>query len=161
MKLRPYKPEDAKTILSWSADEKAFYRWCAGVIGDYPATEKDFAFVENLTAFTACDESEVTGFFTFRKPDPARNTLRIGFVIVDPTKRGQGLGKEMLRLALKYAFEECEADEVSLGVFENNEPAYYCYKAAGFEEVILDEVESYKVLGEEWKCIEMRIRKPE
>lgn len=66
----------------------------------------------------------------------------------------------MLSLALKYAFEEYKADEVSLGVFENNEPAYYCYKAAGFEEVVLDEVESYKVLGEEWKCIEMRIRNP-
>ena len=160
MKLRPYSKEDAKTILSWSADERAFYKWCAGVIGDYPATEKEFAFVENLIAFTAYDESGIVGFFTMRQPDLSKNILRAGFVIVDPMKRGQGLGKKMLSLALKYAFEEYKADEVSLGVFENNEPAYYCYKAAGFEEVILDEVESYKVLGEEWKCIEMRIRNP-
>ena len=158
MKLRPYSKEDAKTILSWSADERAFYMWCAGVIGDYPATEKEFAFVENMTAFTAYDESGIVGFFTMRQPDPSKNVLRAGFVIVDPTKRGQGLGKKMLSLALKYAFEEYKADEVSLGVFENNEPAYYCYKAAGFEEVVLDEVESYKVLGEEWKCIEMRVK---
>ena len=69
MKLRPYSKEDAKTILSWSADERAFYKWCAGVIGDYPATEKEFAFVENLIAFTAYDESGIVGFFTMRQPD--------------------------------------------------------------------------------------------
>ena len=158
MKLRAYSREDAKTILSWSSDERAFYKWCAGIIGDYPATEKEFAFVENMTAFTAYDESGIVGFFTMRKPDETKNILRVGFVIVDPAKRGQGLGKKMLLLALEYAFKERNADEVSLGVFENNEPAYYCYKTAGFEEVILDETETYTVLGEEWKCIEMRVK---
>ena len=37
--IRPYKPEDAATILSWCRDEKAFYKWSAGVLGDYPLTE--------------------------------------------------------------------------------------------------------------------------
>ena len=51
------------------------------------------------------------------------------------------------------------AKKVSLGVFENNEPAYYCYKAVGFREVILEETETYEVLGEEWKCREMIIER--
>ena len=62
-------------------------------------------------------------------------------------------------LALKYAFEIYGANRVSLGVFENNKSAYYCYKAAGFEDVILDETETYQVLNEEWKCIEMAIER--
>ena len=33
--LRPYKKEDADTILSWSKDEKAFYQW-SGKISYYP-----------------------------------------------------------------------------------------------------------------------------
>ena len=41
---------------------------------------------------------------------------------------------------------------VSLGVFENNESAYYCYKAIGFEDVSQDEIEKYTVMGEEWNC---------
>ena len=65
----------------------------------------------------------------------------------------------MLKLALKYAFEIYGANRVSLGVFENNKSAYYCYKAAGFEDVILDETETYQVLNEEWKCIEMAIER--
>ena len=47
--------------------------------------------------------------------------------------------------------------KASLGVFENNLPAYYCYKAVGFKDVVLDTTEKYYVLGDEWKCKEMAI----
>jgi hypothetical protein len=36
LRLRPYKIEDAYTIISWSKDEKAFYQWSAEVMGEYP-----------------------------------------------------------------------------------------------------------------------------
>ena len=36
--LRPYKKEDADTILSWSKDGKDFYQWGAGIMGNYPIT---------------------------------------------------------------------------------------------------------------------------
>lgn len=58
---------------------------------------------------------------------------------------------------LKYAFEIYGAKRASLGVFEDNLPAYSCYKAVGFQEVVLDTTETYHVLGEEWKCKEMAI----
>ncbi|MGN9075701.1 GNAT family N-acetyltransferase [Lachnospiraceae bacterium HCP1S3_B8] len=41
-------------------------------------------------------------------------------VIVDSEKRGQGYGKNMLKLGLKYAKEIFGANKVSLGVFEKN-----------------------------------------
>lgn len=63
----------------------------------------------------------------------------------------------MLRLGLKYAFEIYGAKKASLGVFENNLPAYYCYKAVGFRDVVPDAIEKYHVLGEEWKCKELVI----
>lgn len=154
MRIRKYTSTDAATILSWTRDEKAFYQWSAGVLGTYPITEEDFAFVENLDAFTAYDDDGIVGFFTLRKPGE-ENILRIGFVIVDPDKRGKGYGKQMMKLALEYAFGQRGAEAVSLGVFENNLPAYYCYKAAGFEDVVLDETETYEVLGETWNCREM------
>lgn len=44
------------------------------------------------------------------------------------------------------------------GVFENNESAYYCYKAIGFEDVSQNEVEKYNVMGEEWNCLELEIK---
>ena len=61
----------------------------------------------------------------------------------------------MLKLGLKYAFEVYGAKKVSLGVFENNNSAYHCYKACGFRDIVPTKTESYKILDEEWKCREM------
>lgn len=159
LRLRPYKKEDANTIISWNQDERAFYQWSAGVMGAYPITQKEFGFVDSLMAFSVFDEEKMIGFFTFRNPEGKMDELRIGFIIIDPVHRGCGKGKEMIRLALDYAFEVYGAKRVSLGVFENNEPAYYCYKAAGFKDIIADETETYIVLNEEWRCKEMIIEK--
>ena len=41
----------------------------------------------------------------------------------------------MIQMAIRYAFDMLQAEKVTLGVFENNPSAYYCYKAAGFEEI--------------------------
>lgn len=159
LRLRPYKIEDADTIITWSKDERVFYQWSAGIMGEYPLTQEKFRFVESLMAFSAFDENEIVGFFTLRNPGGVIDELRMGFVIVDPSQRGRGKGKEMLELGLRYAFDVYGAKKVSLGVFENNEQAYYCYKAAGFKDVILDEIETYKILDEEWKCAEMAIER--
>ena len=157
LRLRPYQASDAKTILSWTNDETAFYKWTAGILGDYPLTEKQFNKVNELMAFTAIDDNEIVGFFTMRRPTESFDELRFGFVIVDSEKRGKGYGKRMLQLGLKYAKEIYGTDKVSLGVFENNESAYHCYKAVGFHEMILDTTEKYRVLGEEWNCAELEI----
>ena len=155
LKIRPYKSTDAETMLSWCSDAKSFYQWSAGILGNFPITPNEFKFVESLIPFTAFDETGIVGFFTLRQPQGSTNELRFGFVIVDPTLRGKGYGKSMLQLGLKLVFETYGAKRASLGVFENNLPAYHCYKAVGFKDVILDKVETYNVLGEEWKCKEL------
>ena len=63
----------------------------------------------------------------------------------------------MLQLGLKFAFEMYGAKKASLGVFENNLPAYYCYKAVGFSDVVPDKKKKYCILGEEWKVKELII----
>lgn len=108
-------------------------------------------------AFTAIEDDKTVGFFTMRRPPESFDELRFGFIVVDPSKRGKGYGKRMLQLGLKFAFEIYGAKKVSLSVFENNESAYFCYKAVGFNDVILDKTETYYVLGEEWKCKELMI----
>ena len=157
IRIRPYKALDADTILSWCQDERAFYQWTAGVFGDFPITQKEFSFVESLMPFTAFDEKGIVGFFTLRNPNESLDELRFGFVIVNPDKRGQGYGKAMLKLGIKFAFDIYGAKRASLGVFENNPSAYYCYKAVGFDDVVLDTTEAYCVLGEEWKCKELML----
>ena len=158
LRLRPYKKDDAETIMSWIKDEKVFYKWTAGILEEYPISVEQFNAVSNLMAFTAIDDNEIIGFFTMRRPNEFFEELRFGFVIVDSEKRGQGYGKKMLELGLKYAKEIFGANKVSLGVFENNKPAYFCYKATGFEDVSQDENEKYTVMGEEWNCLELEMK---
>lgn len=158
LRLRPYNEKDTEIILSWSKDEIAFYKWSAGVLGEYPISKEQFGFFNKLMPFTAINDDEVIGFFTIRRPSENFDELRFGFVVVDPQKRGQGYGKRMLQLGIKFAKEIFGAKKVSLGVFENNESAYYCYKAVGFQDIVLEKTEKYTVLGEEWKCLELEMK---
>jgi len=168
LRLRPYKSCDAKYIVNWIKDEVSFRKWCADRYDSYPITANDmnshynaFAEADNFYEMTAFDESGVVGHLIMRFTDDEKHILRFGFVIVDNKKRGKGYGKEMLLLALEYAFEILKVQKVTLGVFENNKPAYYCYKAVGFKEVNYDSAEYFHVLGEQWKCVELEATRQE
>ena len=104
IRIRPYKAADADEILSWCRNEKAFYQWTAGILGNFPITQKEFSFVESLMPFTAFDETGIIGFFTLRNPGNTLDELRFGFVIVNPNIRGKGYGKTMMQQGVKFAF---------------------------------------------------------
>ena len=99
------------------------------------------------------------GHLIMRFTDAEKSTLRFGFVIVDDSKRGMGYGKQMLELALGFAFDILKVQKVTLGVLENNPGAYYCYQAAGFRDVPTDEPEYYHLMGQKVKCLELEIKK--
>lgn len=157
IKLRPYKDTDASIILSWCQSEEDFYKWTAGVLGNYPITEQAFHFVHSLFPFTAFDEDGIVGFFTLRELHDTNDELRIGFVIINPEKRRKGYGKAMLQLGLTFVFQIYGASRASLGVFENNPSAYYCYKSIGFQDVHPNDVETYHIMQEDWHCLELEI----
>ena len=92
LRLRPYNKNDAEIIMSWIKDERAFYKWTAGVLGEYPISDEQFNTVSNLMAFTAIDDNDVVGFFTMRRPNEFFNEFRFGFVIVVWFFGGGGFG---------------------------------------------------------------------
>ena len=160
--LRPYQPSDATVITSWLKSEYLMRQWCADRYERYPVTPEDmnryyerYIDGQHSRALTMVDGSDIVGYITLRIPadDPAEQ--RLGFVIVDDSKRGRGLGKALVSMAVRYAFEMLRAMKVSLSVFENNTSAIHCYEAAGFHRIPLLETESYKCLDETWNCIEM------
>lgn len=166
LRLRPYRDCDAEVITKWLKSEYSFRQWCADRYKNYPITAEDMNDYYKDTesngyfmAMTAFDESGAVGYLTMRFTDTAMKVVRFGFVIVDDMQRGKGYGKEMLNLAIEYAFCILKADKITLGVFENNKNAYYCYKAAGFSVIQLEHTEHYQVMNEDWKCIEMELHK--
>lgn len=162
LRLRPYKSGDAKVITSWIHSEEDQRKWSADRYEKYPITPEDMQeqyrsvlSADDFFPMTALDGDKIVGHLILRYPGADKDTIRFGFVIVDDTIRGKGYGKEMLQLAKKYAFEILQAKKITLGVFENNPEAYYCYKAVGFEEN--DKTLYFECMGEQWKCIEMEI----
>ncbi len=160
--LRPYHPSDAAVITSWLQSEYLMRQWCAARYERYPVTSEDMNTYharhidgQYSRALTMTDGDDIVGYITLRTPADNPAEQRLGFVIVDDSKRGRGLGKALVSMAVKYAYEELGAIKVSLGVFENNPSAIYCYEAAGFSRVSLQETESYECFGETWNCIEM------
>lgn len=166
LKIRPYRPEDADTILGWIADETAFRKWSADRFDHYPLKPEELsshyaAQSENETFFPICieKESSLIGHLIMRYPGEDKTVLRFGFVILDPALRGKGYGKEMIRTALQYAFTVMDASSVTIGVFENNPAALHCYLGAGFSEC--GEPEYYTIGDQLWKCIELEAHRNE
>ena len=168
--LRPYKPCDAEKIVSWIKDERIFYKWCADRFGEYPISAEDInhKYIEcngdcveadNFYPMTAVDKDGAVGHLILRYTNAEKTTIRLGFIIVEDSKRGMGYGKRMIQMAMHYAFDMLKAERITLGVFENNLPAYHCYKAAGFREVSTEQEVFYEILGEKWKCIELEVNK--
>lgn len=137
--LRLYQPSDAAAITSWLKSEYLMRQWCADRYKRYPVTLEDMNtyYKRNIDgqqsrALTMTDGDDIVGYITLRTSADNPKEQRLGFVIVDDSKRGRGLGKALVSMAVKYAFETIGSTKVSLGVFENNPSAIHCYEAAGF-----------------------------
>lgn len=168
LQLRAYKPCDAETILGWCRDELTFRRWTSDRYDKYPITAEDMnrkyidcnggcCEPDNFYPMTAFDESGIVGHLIMRYTDKEKKVIRLGFVILDDSKRGKGYGKQMIKLALRCAFRVFGAKKVTIGVFDNNPAAYHCYKNAGFSDVQTAEAAQYSYNGEVWNIIELEI----
>ncbi|MBQ1518253.1 MAG: GNAT family N-acetyltransferase [Ruminococcus sp.] len=156
MRLRPYISDtDFNFIRKWDTDERTHALWCAGRL-PFPVTREsmdllisDHAVKYGDTPFTATEDDDTpVGFFCIAT-DVKTNTSMLRFVIVDSSLRGRGYGREMLSLAVKYAFDIVKADTVQLNVFTSNEAAKKCYLSVGFtERSVTPDVFTYK--DESW-----------
>lgn len=163
MILRSFKKEDSPIIAGWIRSEKELYKWSADNFNKYPLTGDDI--IENYTPriekgrfypLTAIDASgDIVGHLIIRYPrEEDESSVRFCFVIVNPAARGNGLGRELIRLAIEYAKEYLHAAKIELAVFENNESARRCYEAVGFTESAKSE---YKMSIGTWNCTDMEL----
>jgi len=122
--IRPYQSSDAALITSWLKSEYLMRQWCADRYERYPVTPEEMNTYhernidgQRSLALTMTDSDDIVGYITLRIPADDPTEQRLGFVIVDDSKRGRGLGKALVSMAVKYAFETLGATKVSLGVF--------------------------------------------
>lgn len=155
MRIRPYQNKDFDIISQWITDERAHALWCANLM-PYPLEKNSFdALLQEAeerfgdSPFVATtNDGQVVGFFSF-SVNLHTNEGMLKFVVIDNTMRNKGYGCEMLKLAIKYAFEIAKADAVHLNVFPENPGAKKCYEKVGFKERTLTE-NAFSFKDESW-----------
>ncbi len=163
IRLRPFKRQDIENMLHWMPEERAFAMWSANLFQFPLNLEEMNAYVQkqetDASSFimAALDErGELVGHFLVRNIDYVNEAAHIGFIVLDPTCRGKGYGKEMLRKAMQYAFSVLQVKKVTLRVFDSNPAAISCYEAVGFEVQTVEKA-SFQYKDEKWDCILMKI----
>lgn len=169
VKLRAYSKSDAETIIKWITDERMFYFWSADRYDHYPITPNDMNCLyagsdtdKDFYPLTAYDESGIVGHMIMRYPTQDRTKVRFGFIIVDSAKRGKGYGRRMLQEAVRLAFDRFGAEQITLGVFQNNTPAALCYLSVGFHTPTDPEAAAQytvRIKDRDWVCCNLELNK--
>ena len=164
MILTSYDPErNFDTLRGWITGEREHALWCAGRFAcpldreNFAAALRELAEKKGDRPLLALAEDGTPAGFLCCSVSPETRTGRLKFVAVDPARRGEGLGRSMVRLAVREAFAS-GAEEVRLAVFEQNPRALRCYLSAGFR-VLGADPGAFRFGDEVWTRVHMGIRR--
>ena len=165
MRLRPYRSNsDYEYVAEWLKEERIHALWCANLL-PFPLSKDALdAFLEKDAevwggyACVATGENGIPiGFFMY-SVNENENSGFLKFIVLNGELRGKGYGTQMIRLALKYAFEITGVDFVQLNVFKCNEAAMKCYAKAGLRMRAVEEA-AFRYREERWDRCNMMVEK--
>ena len=138
--LRPAEPADYATIATWVADADTCLRW-AGPRVHFPFKAEELA--QQLAipgggeSLTMVDKdlagSGVCGFGQHWVVTPG--SVHLGRIIVSPTLRGKGAGRQLGQLLVAAAVKSTGAGTVTLRAYRDNTDAVRMYTKLGFAAV--------------------------
>ena len=118
---------------------------------------KESAGATRLT-WTAIDLSRGSpvGHASVKFADADAGAGRLGRILIDPTRRGHGLGDALVGAVLSDAFDKLELARIDLGVFTHNVAALRLYQRHGFtSDALLPGVE--RISGATWDALQMSL----
>lgn len=165
MKIREFEiDKDFDIIKDWITDERTHAMWSANHLiypldkGDLQQVLSEIKEMFGDKAFVAVtDEGSVVGFYCYSLNNTTNEGM-LKFVVVSPQVRGKGVAGEMIKLALKEAFDNLDANAVHLNVFPENIRAKKFYEKIGFRERRTDE-NAFMFKDEAWGRCNMVISK--
>jgi len=135
--LGPFVPEDCAAVFCWMNDVAAARLDFAYRPVDLMAHQqwwqtlgKDPSKV--IFAIRKVSEPVIIGYVQIATLNSVHRSAEIGIRIGDEANRGQGYGKEALRLALGFCWDHLNLNRVQLTVFSHNARAIGAYRAVGF-----------------------------
>ena len=138
--LEPLNKDDFEVVSRWVSDPVDHVKICGNMF-TYPLSADRYIryFVEDAgdperrLCFKFIHEGNVVGMASFSRIDRTNDYGHIGFVAIDPSLRGTGIGATMLQELLQKGFRELSFNRIDLVVIESNEKAFSFYtKKMGF-----------------------------
>ncbi|MBN1540361.1 MAG: GNAT family N-acetyltransferase [Candidatus Thermoplasmatota archaeon] len=139
MNAREVAPSDIEVLLEWFNDAET------AKMMDDPHTRytreglfEAFFLREKLEFDLICSDVEggkPVGFISIYNVDRSTGSGEISYLIGDKTRRGRGLGKELIGLLVGYAFGELDLKRLEATVLPENGYSIKLLKNAGFREV--------------------------
>ena len=134
MKLNVATESDIKSLMSWFPTERSIDIW-GGPRFRYPFTPQTFqedVHWRDMDTYSLVGSSlEMLAFGQFYERHGRINLARL---VVSPDRRGQGVGKQLVRLLMEQGRKNIPRHEYSLYVYRDNHVAKACYAGLGFEE---------------------------
>ncbi|MCX7014086.1 MAG: GNAT family N-acetyltransferase [Candidatus Sumerlaeota bacterium] len=131
--LAPFHPEEAKRVLDWIRDE-AELRLVSPYTPPPLTPEKIMVWQDKaLESFLFRDPAAgPVGYGELCAAGSSAEELWVAHVVVDPARRGQGVGRRFVQRLVERAFHAHRASRVILSVCEDNAAARSCYDRCGF-----------------------------
>jgi RimJ/RimL family protein N-acetyltransferase len=136
--LRALEPEDCDALLSWVGSADDLFQWSGAWDFRWPLDraqlERDLAAAsECRRLFAAVDGAggDLVGHVMLTV-QPEHRLGVIARVLVDPARRGAGLGAGLMREVVRVGFERQGLHRLQLAVYDFNTAAIACYQRAGF-----------------------------
>ena len=159
--LEQFNESDFERLINWVDNEEILVQF-AGPLFSFPLTIgqlQEYKNDKNRHLFKVMEPGKrAIGHAELFQSDDEK-TVRICRVLIgDKTKRGQGVGQQIINELLKISFVKLDKENVELNVYDWNTNAIKCYEKVGFAVNPNKRFES-EVNGSVWTAINMTIDK--
>jgi RimJ/RimL family protein N-acetyltransferase len=124
-------------LLSWIPSADALFQWSGPWDFRWPLDRlqlrRDLERAgEDRRVFAAADTRDELVGHAMLTVQPEHRLGVIGRVLIDPARRGEGLGSALIQEIVRVGFDALGLHRLQLGVYDFNLGAIACYERAGF-----------------------------
>lgn len=133
-RLLPMPRSAAATVASWVRSDAELF-WLAPSTVPPISPDKVLGWTRTRGTpfiYAASPGADPVGYAELNAMARDGRHLWIGHVLIDPQRRGEGLGRSLTQALIHRAFRIEGARRLSLVVFPENAAAIRCYQTAGF-----------------------------
>jgi len=123
---------DIDELMTWFHDAAAVDTW-GGPAFRFPFDRQTFHADCRWTEYASyCLRDAAGAMAAFGQMTLRHGRTHLARLVVNPARRGQGVGRRLLEALIAIAAKDPAAAEIALFVYKDNAPAYGCYSALGF-----------------------------